>query len=647
MYLDITTEGACCCAILFPANNASAYVSQEPGLIAEVEDHNFSVEIWVKPTSVNGFAPLWSWYEPNTYTAGEDFWSVDLFIAGGNIYPRLTCGYDTTPARVDARGTVPVALNEWHHIVVNKIGTDRKNWEFFVNGVKSTGLLVSAAPNYFYTNPGLTHTAHQFQFGKFANGIESKFYSGYMAQARLYNRALGMAEVKYNYISGFYKPFSLENLLTWTPFNACTGAFSAAIDTNLQTAFNENFIGNPWVSECPTVECPPGGGCEDENPEDTLSFHACDQLTFPDLNNIRVPCEKTILSYYPAVYAEQNVALCYGCDGNTQSSESAITPDYTSRTNHYWGFSVRDTTANSIFQMATYDCSTDSISQNTGIIDLTGVIADDLNLIISESFTTGNYNVFFEDGVLYVENGYCQCNEAMVFLTRRLPTPDTSGITEDPFYGINLGQYPLPFDCSDSGCVSYTIINYYDACVNREKDPVCVEKSYYEIALSCDPPEGDPCVTDGARLCFRSSLAESPSFFSQPIRFNECDTILIRYRNENTTWITQRIRAIVNKAGYNKRQEISVSSKGITRKLLSVIDETFVITTDYYTKRWHDKMLLALESDYIEVLFMGEWIGIVADETYKINWQEIPLPKFGMGEVTVKKSKYKYLNTFC
>jgi hypothetical protein len=652
MYLDITTEFSCCCAVCFPNNNATAYIAQNPGLIGEVEDRNFAVEIWVKPTSINAFAPLWSWYKDNAYNAAEQFWTLDIYTSGGNHYPRLTVGYNGGGLRLDARGNTPIAINEWVHIVVNKIGTDRRKWEFFVNGVRTTGTLVSAAANGYYTNPGLTHTSHQFFYGKFTNGIESKYFSGCMAQARLYDRPLGMGEVKYNYQSGFYKPFSVEDLLTWSPFNACSGSASATIDGNIQSAFLSNFSGNPWSSDCPSFTfCNTGSNeCRVNNPEDFLVFEACDQQTFPNLNEKKVSCEKADANIRPILQSQINVGYCTDCAAGSVVAEPIVTGGYIDSSNLVMGFSVAGITkAVSYMQIATYQCDTETVVQDSGIIEFPGdTITQHINEIITAAFANAGYEAFFENGTIYLNLGFCPCNEQHIFFTRRLTSSDSGPYELDPFLGVALEQYPDAFDCGISGCTSYTIINFYEMCVNREYDPVCVETTHYSLDLACDLSEYNLCELDGKRFCFGSKFAETPSFFTQPVRLgSQCDSILIRYRNENEGWITQRINATVDRAGYSKKQEISTSSKGITRKLLSVIDETFTITTDYYTKRWHDKMLRALESDYMEVQFEGEWISIVADDTYKINWEEIPMPQRGMGEIVVKKSKYKYLNTFC
>jgi len=645
MFLDITTEYACNCAVCFPNNNNTAYITQTPGVIAEVSDEDFATEIWVKPTSAPSFAPVWGWFHPGVYNPGKDFWSLDLVNVGGQLYPRLIIGYTTAGSLlVAARGSVPVPLNEWVHIVVNKIGTDRTQWEFYVNGVRSFGI-PSGAANYYYTNPGLSHTNHGFMFGRINLPAHSGHFSGCMAQARLYKRTIGMAEVKYNFQSGFYRPFNLQELLTWTPFNSITGNTTAAIDDNVQTAFLSNFSGNPWSDDCPpSAECARDPDCRLENPEDPLLLESCDQIDFPDINNITADCG----NYRPKIQAAGGVKLYFPCERGDEVFADIASNSYINERELVFAFRIKDTTDNAFIQLAFFDCTADMVLEDSTIINLTGDYKEDINQIMSQIATFTGYRGYMVGDTMYIKAGGCRCDMSHVLIVRRLPVNDSGGVSLDPFTDINLNQYPVPYNCQEGICTSYFIINYHGLCVDRVMDPVCVEDIKYSVKLNCDIPVSEWCAYSGGRFGWGSLVAQGASFFSQPVEIGKhCDSMLIRYRNENTGWLVMRVNATMEKAGYNKRQEISMSSKGTTRKLLSVIDETYVISTDYYSKKWHDAFVLALESDYMEVVFEGEWVPIVAEETYKINWEEIPRPQKGKGEITVKRAKYKYFNTFC
>jgi hypothetical protein len=105
---------------------------------------------------------------------------------------------------------------------------------------------------------------------------------------------------------------------------------------------------------------------------------------------------------------------------------------------------------------------------------------------------------------------------------------------------------------------------------------------------------------------------------------------------------------VIEKISFNKNQEVSYSSKGINRKLYSSVSREWEMRTGYYTQRFHNELMRALESDYFEAEIDGKWERFVFEDSYNIEWDEAE-PGQKRGKATLKlKSYYRDIyNDFC
>lgn len=292
MYIDLTTDCDCgCCGLRFKDANNAEYVIQEnpmndPRLVSNID---FAVEIWVKlSNSGGGVQCIATNYDPND---NKGWWSL---IRNGNLI-EFIAGVNVLGAPVFANRIAifsnPITFNSWLHIVANRITNNPVYWEIYVNGQKQNNGGINFNPNFdHYLNLN-----NKIKFGWWGFDGNNAFLSGTIVQARLYAKPLSYSEVKYNLRFGFYRPFSIEDVFFWAPFNNCVGVVADAFASNalgggaqiLLQNFGNRIVagGGAWVNDCPKDDknyqkCIEQDDCK-EKPTDEIIIQKCDNLLFP------------------------------------------------------------------------------------------------------------------------------------------------------------------------------------------------------------------------------------------------------------------------------------------------------------------------------------------------------------------------------
>ena len=195
-------------------------------------------------------------------------------------------------------------------------------------------------------------------------------------------------------------------------------------------------------------------------------------------------------------------------------------------------------------------------------------------------------------------------------------------------------------------------------CLRLWRDVICIKDNGTMLELPCnfqklvDPNGACKNLFQKMRLgySYLDLLTDRHvAFCSQAIRVvGSCDTILIRFKNDNEIYKTVRIEGTIEKVSFNKNQEVSYSSKGINRKLYSAVSREWEMQTGYYTQRFHVELMRALESDYFEAEIEGKWERFIFEDTYQIEWDDAE-PGQKRGKATLKLRSYQrdIYNDFC
>ena len=214
-------------------------------------------------------------------------------------------------------------------------------------------------------------------------------------------------------------------------------------------------------------------------------------------------------------------------------------------------------------------------------------------------------------------------------------------------------------DCFNLRSCFTGIVFWTNLCLSLWQDVICISDNGTEVEVPCNLTispisTGQNCAPgfNYFRIGFSYQdlfLNKHIAFCSQKIRLkNDCDTILIRFKNENEVYKTVRIEGFIEKIGFNKTQEVSYSSKGINRKLYSAVSKEWILTTNYYTEKFHKHLMRALESDYFEAEINGEWHRFIFEDNYSIEWnEEYPNLKKGKAVIKLKSYQRDVYNDFC
>jgi len=263
MYLQFTTEPACCCALNFKDGNTDEFASQVVTDAIIFDDNNFAVECWINPSAFAGdFSPIVN-HSTNGSIGIQNYWSLDVVNDAGTYRIRFTAGDILGSSRI-SQTSGEIQLGQWYHIVANRITTSPENFEIYINGVLQS-VQTTNNSNYNY-NISATGNALGFliYYGRYSQNSELAYYAGSIAQVRIYNRQLGQAEVRNNYSYGFYSPVPILDVVMWTPLNNCEGIETLSI-TSLSSVYDSTQIGRvalsnfgtrtdlgegAWISDC-------------------------------------------------------------------------------------------------------------------------------------------------------------------------------------------------------------------------------------------------------------------------------------------------------------------------------------------------------------------------------------------------------------
>ncbi|MCD6393140.1 MAG: LamG domain-containing protein [Planctomycetes bacterium] len=135
-----------------------------------------TVAAWVKSSANN-----WSSHD-SIVTRGYNW---RLYVSGSK--DGTFQAMDTTPSGSKVRGTVDINDEQWHHLA----GVyDGAFYTFYVDGVQD-GAAVAA------TGPIAQTLSHKFTIGAFeSSGAVSKYYTGLIDEVRVYDEALGAADIR-------------------------------------------------------------------------------------------------------------------------------------------------------------------------------------------------------------------------------------------------------------------------------------------------------------------------------------------------------------------------------------------------------------------------------------------------------------------
>jgi hypothetical protein len=140
-----------------------------------------TISFWMKTTSTGTYKAVISNYDSDNY-------GYEIDINDGNQIEFLTGNGATYSI---ANSTTNVTSGSWFHVVCTY---DNVNNRVYVNGALE-GTNALAGP-YVYTGG----TNETFKFGRRGGG--SIYYSGYLDEVGVWNRALNLAEVTYLYKAG-------------------------------------------------------------------------------------------------------------------------------------------------------------------------------------------------------------------------------------------------------------------------------------------------------------------------------------------------------------------------------------------------------------------------------------------------------------
>ena len=626
--IRLSTNCCECCALRFKDTNTDEYAQQDAFSSTSVFINNFTVEAWVNPQpalAVPGFflpvVNLTQWG-----SSVENFWALDLEEIGGQLKVRFTVS-----TGVDIVADCDLQYGTWYHIVANRIGIASNDWEIYVNGIKQPVYSQNGQFNVAMKFIGIPSALFKITYGNFNDGTTNMFYRGAIAQVRIYNQPLTGMEAQYNYRHGFYEATNQQNLVLWAPFNSCEGIYTTSL---IQSATPQNTItlhnfagrtalgGGAWISDCPCLST-----CEINSEVDPLYFRKTDELYYPV-----PPFSNKLLSDFQ---------FCDNCVPDLDAG--TISRIDTDEVTFSWGLNQVGLTAE--FRME-FICADSSIfvihkkrADYTDAFDFWGGIIDAINtepgLGMYCKIVNGQFIVTASSG-----NTDCLCQSS--FITRSVATVDEleySPPQNKRLFSIACGEtFTLPF-------TSFMIISVFDMCITKLDEIKCIEGSRLKIYIPQLSSISNDCSWS---MCVPEKNVTQANFCTQPVIVNEnCNTLLIRFRNENEPYYVMRFAATLSEQNYRKKQEISTSSRGVTRKLLSIVDKTYILRTDYLTRYTHDWIIKACESDIFEIELDGEWKRLTAEETYKIEYEEVPVPQKGMGTITLISYNYEYYNNFC
>jgi hypothetical protein len=155
-------------------DGATSYVSVPDSSSLDLSSA-MTLEAWVKPNSLNGWAAVVNKEMPNNIAYGL-FANSDTNSPTGIIYPAGGSG------ETIARGTSQLAAATWTHLAATEDGSTLK---LYVNGALAAST-AAAGP--------ITTSSMPLKIG--ANAIWGEYFNGLIDDVRIYNRALTASEIQ-------------------------------------------------------------------------------------------------------------------------------------------------------------------------------------------------------------------------------------------------------------------------------------------------------------------------------------------------------------------------------------------------------------------------------------------------------------------
>lgn len=97
------------------------------------------------------------------------------------------------------------------------------------------------------------------------------------------------------------------------------------------------------------------------------------------------------------------------------------------------------------------------------------------------------------------------------------------------------------------------------------------------------------------------------------------------------------------------KRNVFTLSNGDQKKLSSRIEKEWIAETDYMPKEWHEKLVIALEHDFVAVINTNSNIDskIIADANYEIDWPSFLNYPMAKAKFKAKQIPYNNVNTNC
>jgi hypothetical protein len=145
---------------------------------------------------------------------------------------------------------------------------------------------------------------------------------------------------------------------------------------------------------------------------------------------------------------------------------------------------------------------------------------------------------------------------------------------------------------------------------------------------------------------------------------NPCYTSLISYENKENAFgfyyrnlsmgstggvMSVRLPFYLKQPQISSKKSIFVKSNGEQVKLSARLEMEYNAETDYMPKEWHEKLVVALEHDFVEISNdnSNENSKFLHDGNYDIEWQDFLNHPTAKAKFKVKKTPYNKYNSNC
>lgn len=162
-----------------------------------MDTNNFTIEAWVNLNHNGDHTILSSLRFYNTSRYSGFLLTTGDRLIGFNVYDgSFTSG---SHGRVTIISGDRISLNEWHHIVVQRIGNNGSDFKLYIDGISKT---FSVAANTLVTGNLETEGSHNVTIGRITGNAGSDPFKGSLKEVRMYKRILSAEEIASNYNNG-------------------------------------------------------------------------------------------------------------------------------------------------------------------------------------------------------------------------------------------------------------------------------------------------------------------------------------------------------------------------------------------------------------------------------------------------------------